>query len=90
MTEVNFFLSTISGDCIILGSTVNKFPELPQDTRVDDPEVRAHAYFVKFDVSVDTYYISVFAYDTSYYTVTASVSRKNADGDTVVSELTLL
>lgn len=49
VTGVDFFLSTISGDCILLASIIDKFPQLPKDTREDNPNVRTHLYYVKFN-----------------------------------------
>ena len=93
VSDVNFFLTTISGDCILLGSTINKFPRLPKDSRVDEPEVKTHLYYVKFNRSetelTDSYYVSVFAYDTSFYTITAVVTRINSENETVTSEIHL-
>ena len=85
VSQVNFFLTTISGDCILLGSTTNKFPQLPKDSRVDDPEVKTHIYYLKFNETADAYYVSVFAYDASLYTIAAVVTRINSKNETVTS-----
>lgn len=86
---VDFFLSTISGDCILLASTIDKFPQLSKDSREENPNVRTHLYYIKFNESADAYYVSVFAYDESYYTLTAVVTRKSKQNETLISELDL-
>lgn len=46
-------------------------------------------YYIKFNQTADAYYVSVFAYDESYYTITAVVTRKNSDNETIISALNL-
>lgn len=89
MAGVDFFLSTISGDCILLGSTVEKFPRLPKDPQANSSNIKTHMYYLKFNQSASVYYISVLAYDESYYTVSAIVNRMDQQNKTIAPWLYL-
>lgn len=68
-----------------MGSTTNRFPQLPKDSRVDEPEVKIHMHYIKFNETAESYYVSVFAYDTSFYTITAVVTRINSQNESITS-----
>ena len=72
-----------------MGSTTDKFPKLPSNPD-EESEVRSHMYYLTFNRTADAYYVSVFGYDTSYYTITPVVTRINDKYETIVTELDLV
>lgn len=78
MVSVSFYLTEISGDCVLTSSADKRA------LKIGDPGVDiATDNYVKYDQPVDKkYYLRVEAYSASYYTLTAIVKRNKDSNDT--------
>lgn len=74
---MRFYITVISGDCILIGSQSKRFPKLHDDPPNDIAKEDAITY-----TSISSmYYLSVKCFELSLYTLTAEVKRNNATSE---------
>jgi hypothetical protein len=71
--EVRFYITVISGDCILVGSPTKRFPKLHDDP----PNDIAKEDTLSYTSIAQIYYLSVKCFEVSLYSITASVKRAN-------------
>jgi len=75
--EIRFYITVISGDCVMIGSPTKRFPNLHDDPPNDVAREDALTY-----TSISNfYYLSVRCFEMSLYSITVSVKRVNTSAE---------
>lgn len=85
MESVLFYLTVISGDCLLVGSTKGRKVEVG----ASDVDI-AISDTLKYTKDIaKKYYLKVMAYSRSYYTLTAVVVRRSSSSNTSLARVPL-